>query len=206
MSGTADFSQARAKLARQAARLNARGGRGLPALVFMTDDTRDGDWAEAVRALPRGAAVIVRHREVRAREALARQLKPLCAARGVKMLVAEDMRLAIRVRADGVHLPERQAARLAGVRREHPNWLITSSAHGPAAITAARSADAVLISPVFATASHPARRALGAVRFATLAVRARAAYALGGIDGESAQRLAALRLAGVALIGGWLRS
>lgn len=171
----------------------------------MTDDTRDADWREAVRALPRGAAVIVRHREGRAREALARQLKPLCAARGVKMLVAEDVRLAVRVRADGVHVPERQAGRLAGVRRAHPHWLITSSAHGAAATAATRSADAVLISPVFATASHPARRALGAVRFAALATSTRAAYALGGIDDASAPRLGAFRLAGLALIGGWLR-
>jgi thiamine-phosphate pyrophosphorylase len=206
MSGTADISQARAKLARQAARLNARGGRRLPSLILMTDDSRDADWAEAVRGLPRGAAVIVRHRNAGAREALARQLKPLCTARGVKMLVAEDVRLAVRVRADGVHVPERHAARLRGVRRAHPRWLITSSAHGAAAIAAAQSADAVLISPVFATASHPAQQALGAVRFAALAAGARAAYALGGIDGDSAQRLAALRLAGVALIGGWLRS
>lgn len=76
----------------------------------MTDDTREADWAEAVAALPRGAAVIVRHREPHAREALARRLRAIARAQGVKLLVADDPALAVRVGADGVHVPELAAA------------------------------------------------------------------------------------------------
>lgn len=200
------MADARGKLARIAARLNARGGRGLPPIVLLTDDAREADWAEAAAALPRGAAVIVRHREAAARERLARRLKDVCASRGVKFLVADDVGLAIRVRADGVHVPERQAAKLRGLRRAHPLWLITASAHGRRGTAVTRGADAVLISPVFATASHPERSALGVVRFVGLSRGAAAAYALGGIDAARVLRLGALRLAGIALIGGWLRS
>jgi thiamine-phosphate pyrophosphorylase len=200
------LGEARAKLARHAARLNARNGRGGPALVLMTDDARATDWQSAVGALPRGSAIVVRHRDARAREAMARALHGLCAARGVRLLIADDARLAVRLRADGLHVPEKQIGRLAGLRALYPRWLVSASAHGARAVGAAvrAGADAVLIAPVFATASHPGRQALGALRAAMLASEARIpVYALGGIDAASALRVSAARLSGVALIGGW---
>lgn len=172
----------------------------------MTDDERDVDWAEAVCALPRGCAVIVRHRDLHERETLARQLAGPCAARGVKLLIADDLEMAQRVRADGVHLPQKRMAAIAAARARNPRWLVTGSAHGVASVCAAArfGADAILIAPVFATASHPGRRGMGLVRFAALSHAARTAvYALGGIDDVSVQKLSGLRLSGIALIGGW---
>lgn len=177
----------------------------MPALVLMTDDTRGVDWPQAAAALPRGAAVIVRHREPKAREALARRLKPVCAMRGTLLLIADDLRLAVRVRADGVHIPQRHGATIAAIRARFPRWLVTASAHGAASVIAARAAgaDCVLIAPVFATASHPGRGALGPVRFAALAGGPNC-YALGGIDARTVRRLAATPACGIALIGGWV--
>lgn len=67
-------------------------------------------------------------------------------------------------------------------------------------------ADAVFVSPVFATASHPERGALGATRFAALVGESTAAYALGGIETKTIRQLVAHRIVGIGLIGGWLRS
>lgn len=204
VAGMGSLGEARGKLARAAARLNARHGRGLPSLILMTDDTRDVDWGEAVSALPRGAAVIVRHRDARARYALARRLRDVAVARGVKVLIADDEGLAVRVRADGLHVPQKHAARVAAIRARHPFWLVTASAHDKAAMRV--GADAVIAGPVFATASHPGAGGLGVARFAALLAGERRVYALGGVDADSVQRLSALRLSGVALIGGWIRS
>ncbi len=204
------MNEGQAKLARQARALNMRHARGpaLPAIVLMTDDRRDADWAAAVSTLPRGSAVIVRHRDAAAREALARKLRPVCRARRVALLIAEDAALAQRIGADGVHLPERQATRLPGVRRRNSRWLVTCSAHGAAAVRRAHAlqADAVFVSPVFTTASHPERAALGAVQFAARAGNAKAVYALGGVETKTIRRLAAHRIVGIGLIGGWIRS
>jgi thiamine-phosphate pyrophosphorylase len=201
MAAVETLNAARGKLSRSAARFAARHGRGLPPLILMTDDRREVDWREAAAALPRGAAVIVRHRDGRAREALARSLLPVCKARHVKLLIADDAALALRIRADGLHLPERRAVRAQALKVRHPRWFVTVAVHKVSA--AAGGADAVIVAPVFATASHPGRESLGLVRFALLARSANAAYALGGIDARSADRLAALPLAGIALIGGW---
>lgn len=171
----------------------------------MTDDTRSADWSAAINALPPRSAVILRHRDAGVRAALARHFKPMCRARRVKLLIADDMALAMRVGADGVHIPEARGARIASTKSLHPHWLVSTSAHSERALQGARDADMVLISPVFATASHAGAIPLGVTRFASLAHRLRGVYALGGVDATSIKRLAGLPIAGVALIGGWIK-
>src|SRR5262249_28096521 len=152
--------------------LAARNGRrSAPVLILMTDDTRAADWREAAAALPKGSAVVVRHRDARERERLAQTLRAVCAPRRIKLLIADDPRLAVRVRADGVHLPEKRAAHIAGLKAQHPRWFVSAAAHGARSAAAAlrAGADAVLIAPAFATASHPRRKALGPLKLAIAA-------------------------------------
>ena len=75
-------------------------------------------------------------------------------------------------------------------------WLVTAAVHSPAALRAAAAAgaDAALLSPIFATASHPDVRTLGLQRFAALAQASPLpVYALGGIDRDRAASLARQR-------------
>jgi thiamine-phosphate pyrophosphorylase len=205
---TSTLSERRGKLARYTRQLNARGrAAAVPCLLLMTDDRLSVDWVAAVRALPVGSGVIVRHRDARLREALAMQLQLACRARRVVLLVADDVALAVRCGADGAHVPQAQAARIAGVKQRQPRWLVTTSAHDEAAVVRAGrlGADAVLVSPVFATSSHAGAAGLGVVRFAALASRSEVpVLALGGLTLESVTRLHAPGLAGIALISGWL--
>lgn len=172
----------------------------------MTDDYRLLDWAEAVRALPRGAAVIVRAREAAQREALARTVMPIAHRAGVLVLIASDAALALKMRADGVHIPEKGAARAKGFRRLYPNLLLTMSAHGAPGLVAARriGADASILSPMFPTTSHPGSAGLGRVRWGLLRRQTPLAiFALGGIDMRSAPAAMALGANGLAVIGAW---
>jgi thiamine-phosphate pyrophosphorylase len=180
----------------------------LPARWLVTDARRLADPLSAIRRLARGDGVLFRHYELAPakRLALARRVAELCRRLGLVLVVAGDVRLARAVAADGLHLPQgliRHAARArrAGLR------LVTVAAHDAAAIAqAARcGADAVLVSPVFATASHPGATPLDVLRFAALARDARrqglAVYALGGITPASVARLRPVPLAGYAAIG-----
>lgn len=171
----------------------------------MTDAVRLTDPTAAVTRLPRGSAVIVRHPDPAERERLARHLLGLCRPRGLRLMIAGDVRLAVAV--GGLHLPEamlRHGRRgWRGFRR--PGWLVTAAAHSPAAIQVAVRAgvDAVLLSPVFATASHPDARPLGPLRFAALVRQSPIpVYALGGVSAASASRLITSGAAGFAAIGG----
>lgn len=185
-----------------------RRAEGLPPLILVTDGARLPDPGPAIGRLPPGSAVILRHYEVPDRADLARRMAALCRRRGVRLLIAGDWRLAAAVGADGVHLPEALARRgppaWGGARPRRPGFLVTAAAHSPAALwRAARAgADAALLSPVFATASHPGGGAIGVARFAAWCRGAPLpVYALGGIGARTARLLGGTKIAGVAGLG-----
>lgn len=195
-------------LADAARRLKAaRGRQHLPGLVLMTDRERLADPLAAVARLPRGSAVILREPDAGRRRMLAATLAAVCRPRRIRLLIAADWRLAATRRADGLHLPEALAT--GGCRRwqraRRPGWLVTAAAHGPRALrrAAALGVDAALLSPVFATRSHPSAFPLGPLRFARQARMAPLpVIALGGITGRTARRLNGAGAAGFAAIDG----
>jgi thiamine-phosphate pyrophosphorylase len=155
--------------------------------------------------LPRGSAVIYRAFGSGDAETSGRQLRQLARARGLVFLVGADPRLASRLKADGVHLPERLMRLAPRLRQAQPNWLITTAAHTPRAVAAAArlGLDAALVSSVFASDSPSAGAPLGPLRFARLARAARLpVVALGGIEVRKARRLANSGAAGLAAIAG----
>lgn len=202
---------------------NRRLGKRCPVLIFPTDSARVVDPVGAVAQLPRlwvrGApplAVILRESDDAKRRVLAEALAPLCRARRIRLLVANDAALAARVRADGVHLSEsalrRRDVAVCGFRSTRTR-VITAAAHSYLAlIRAARAGvDGALLSPAFATRSHPDARPLGPVRFASLAhaLRRRGIstpiIALGGVSASNARRLANAGADGLAAIGALAR-
>jgi thiamine-phosphate pyrophosphorylase len=200
--------RAREKLARAARSLNRRAGaHALPSLIFMTEEERVVDPVSAMRDLPKGTAVILRHRDRRHREAYAREMNALARARRSALLIAGDAPLAARLGARGAHFPEAQIGEVAHWRAMRPHWLITVAAHSErTAIKAARAgADAVLLAPVFPTRSHPETRGLGPLVTRVIASRSSLPlYALGGVDEKNVARLAGAKLAGFAAIGALL--
>ena len=149
-------------------------------------DSRKADWSRAVRALPPGSVVVVRARDAKQRDVMARQLSGLAT-----LLIADDPALAVRTGAAGVHLPQTRMREAAHWRARFPHWIITSSAHSLRALMGAQYLDAVFLSPVFATTSHPAARALTPVRAAFIAAHAPVpVYALGGVTPRNAGLLA----------------
>jgi thiamine-phosphate pyrophosphorylase len=176
--------------------------RQLPVLWLMTDPER-GAGPEVLRTLPRGAGVIFRHYGAPNRAAQARHWRDRAKAQGLVFLVAGDPRLAAAIKADGFHAPEALIHRTAIARRLMPWAIVTAAAHGmPGLVAAARAgADAVLVSPVFATRSHPGARPLGVVRFAALAqAAALPVIALGGMNAATFPRLAGIPAIGFAAI------
>jgi thiamine-phosphate pyrophosphorylase len=187
----------------------------LPALLLLTDAERLADPVPVLARLPRGAGVVLRDYApgipavVRTTAAL--RIRRACRARGLRLIVAGDVRLALRIGADGLHLPEwmlirgdslaRRAAR-PGIRR--PGFIVTAACHSLRALRAAArfGADAAVLAPVFATPSHPESPALGAGRFAYMTHAAGIpVYALGGIGTRTVRRLAGSGAVGVAGIG-----
>lgn len=173
----------------------------------MTDDRLTVNWVNAALALPAGSALIVRHRNSQAREKLALVLLQVCRRRRVLLIVAEDFHLARRIHADGVHVPARLAGRIPGLRASNKDWIITTSVHSLGARLRSErlSPDAMLVSPLFETASHAGQSSLGTTRVAAIVSGSRLpCFALGGIEASNVSMVSALPVQGIALIRGWL--
>jgi len=165
----------------------------LPNVWIVSDARSDAALERAVCRLPRGSGLIFRHyhlppAERRARfAALLRQAR----ARGHMVALAGDVKAARAWGADAAYGPAALLAHGPALPR-----LVT--AHALADLRRAARADAVLLSPVFATRSHPGAATLGPLRFRLLAARsARPVIALGGMDAARARRLGWPRWAAV---------
>jgi thiamine-phosphate pyrophosphorylase len=168
-------------------------GTPLAALVLMTDDERLPDPVRAARALPKGSMVILRARDPKRRRALAAALQKVARERGLFLLIAGE------AGPDGVHLAEADAGKAAAYRARQAT-LVTVAAHSPAVLCRAAWADALILSAVFPTQSHPGRAALGPVRANLFARQCPLpVYALGGITAQNAARLSGF--CGIAAIG-----
>lgn len=191
------------------ARLSDRAARPgtQPRLIVMTDPDRTPDPVALAHRTPQGSWFIYRHFGAADRHDLAATLAETCRSRGLGFLVSGDPELAIRSGADGVHWPERMITTAARQRLRLGNMIFTGAIHSRAALRRADRAglDAVLLSPVFPSASPSARHPLGAMRTrlllqdTTLPV-----YLLGGMNAQTIKRLAGAGAAGFAMIGAML--
>ena len=194
-----------AKAARSLNKTARRPWRG-PSLLLVTDPVRLPDPLAIMARLPPGSGVLLR--PYGGAECPVVQIAALARQRRLVLLVAGDWRLAARLGAQGLHLPEGRGrhgllAPALGWRRRH-KALLTMACHSPAALgQAARlKTDAALLSPVFATASHVGAKPIGPLRFALWSRRMLLpVLALGGITARTAARLPQGSAAGLAAIG-----
>jgi len=123
-----------------------------------------------------------------------RDLQRICRREGHLVILADSPRTARNWGADGVYgAPSSLAAHRSGL-------LAIATAHDLEELAAANRlrADAVMLSPVFPTRSHPGARTLGPLRFRLIAQRAAMpVIALGGMDQQYANRLRWRRWAAV---------
>lgn len=139
---------------------------------------------DALRALPKGSGVVVRHYSLASpeRAALIKRIARMARAR-------------------------RLVVTIGGSTHGRHHGALTAPVHSLRERIAAERAGARLLflSPVFATRSHPGARSLGRVRFGMIARDARVpVIALGGMDARRARSMKPLGGSGWAGIDGFL--
>ena len=159
----------------------------LPRIWLMTDPRFGDDLLPAIRRLPFRSGVIFRHYEMAAdaRRMLFQQVRRICRQHGHIILLAGDERTARSWHADGCHI--------RGHQRQSEKSIRSAAVHNRTELAQSRriDVDIVLISPMFATASHPGARPLGRMKFMALAKLAHntAVIALGGMTTRKAANL-----------------
>lgn len=159
----------------------------LPDVWLISDARNDARLETALARLPRRSGLIFRHYHLDEPERRARfaRLARFARARGHVLIWSGTVREARRLRAHGAYgPPARLSHGEAGLR------LMTAHSLREIGMAARCRADAILLSPVFATRSHPGKTPLGPVRFRLLARRSRLpVIALGGMHRHRAARL-----------------
>lgn len=169
--------------------------RALPDLWLLSDARNDARLEEALRALPPGSGFIFRHYHLTrdARRERFEVLAGIARECGHLMILSGSLGEARVWGADGLYGPARRIGP-GGPR------LRIATAHDLADIEAANAirADAAMLSPVFATRSHPDAQVLGPARFRALAALARVpVIALGGMTAGRADELGWQRWAAI---------
>lgn len=167
----------------------------LPRTWLVSDQRNDALLERALTKLPRGSGFIYRHRHLgpEARRARFRKLLRHAHRHGHTVILAGTAAEARLWRADGAYGAPSALAK-------GPPLLRLVTAHALRELRAAHRAraDAVLLSPVFTTRSHPGSGALGPVRFCLLAARSTVpVIALGGMTAHRARSLAGTRWAAI---------
>ncbi len=155
----------------------------------ISDARNDVRLETVLRRLPRGSGLIFRHYHLPPveRRARFRALARFARRFGHAIVLAGSVAQARRWAADGAYGPPGLLTRGGAVLR-------MVSVHSLREVAGARRAraDAVLLSPVFATASHPGAKVLGGLRFRLIAGRAMVpVIALGGMTRRRARSLGA---------------
>lgn len=192
-----------------AAKKSGKTGKWPPRFI-LTDPVRQPDPARALGLAEEGEGIIHRGYGGPLSAAALRALGRKAKRKRVLFLVAGDHRSGRLLHVGGLHLPEFRLSSPAtehmfvARRRPKPGFYVTAAAHSEKAVVAAARAgvDAVLISPVFTTTSHPGAKTLGVLRYARLARLAAGmglyVYALGGMSPGLVRRLAGTETRGMA--------
>lgn len=196
-----------------ALRLNKRyaPNSNFPPVFLLSDDEKQPDVRPFLSKLPKGSAVLVRSRSALKRRQHIRQLRIPCRKLGLRLMVADDWKLAVAYHLDGVHFPEQRLKKFrfnqGRLRKPYPDFLITCSAHTLNSLVLAQNCGVkgVFISPIFPTTSHKAAKTLGRWRLAYHLSKCPnniGAVGLGGINEHTIKQLRNCRLSAIAGISG----
>ena len=155
----------------------------VPDVLLVSDRRNDAVLERVLARLPGGSGLVYRHYHLAPEKRRQRFRALRC--EGIVAIWSGTAREARRAGAQGVYGDPLKLAR-------GPHIMRFATAHSLREIGRANRhrADAILLSPVFATRSHPHAKTLGPVRFRLLAARASIpVIALGGMNAHQARRL-----------------
>jgi thiamine-phosphate pyrophosphorylase len=167
----------------------------LPKVWLISDARIDASLEAAIDRLPRGSGFVFRHYHLPPADRRERflQLAAHARRRGHRVVLAGAVAQARRWGAEGAYGPPARLSRGAPLLR----FMTVHSLREIGRANRLR-AEAVLLSPVFATRTHPSARWLGPARFRLLAAWSRVpVIALGGMNAGRARAIGATHWAAI---------
>ena len=163
----------------------------LPRVLFLSDEGRIKDPYKIIKAMPQNSGIILRDYNNPARQELINTITQMAEKHRLTLFIANNGEANNSYKGVKHHHHQHWPnSGRAGQRRGGRYQLITTSAHNLADVGRANrlNVDAIFISPVFNTKSHPEKKPLNIHKFARLAKMVKMpVYALGGINSKTAR-------------------
>ncbi|MAI06079.1 MAG: hypothetical protein CBC47_02940 [Alphaproteobacteria bacterium TMED87] len=174
----------------------------IPKIILFTDDENIISPVALAKIIPINWGILMRNYNVPDRKELICEAAKICKTRGIFFIIANDLSLALSLNASGLHLSEYYSSNkvLSPVFLHSKRLHITTSAHSFYKFTLARryKFDAVFLSPILKTQTHPEQNGLGIYRFIALCKKNPVkTFALGGVRLNNYNRLINLGLYGI---------
>ena len=150
-----------------------------------------GDLSHILANIPKNSYFIFRqyHLPDQEREETARSLLSIAKKYKIKFIVAQDINLALKIKADGVHFSDNKKIPWLFWQRKSfkKDFILSYSCHNiRSAIFAKRSnIDLVFISPIFTTQSHDKTKLLGKIGYLKALYYNKEIMPLGGINDKN---------------------
>ena len=180
----------------------------LPKIIMIFDDEVFDKKKFLNLKIPKESAFLLRSYKAKERKKIAKQLLKFCKVKKLKLLIASDIKLAEEINANGVHFPEYMIKKRNKINwviikniKSKKNWIITTAAHNLQTLKKVENfdIDAVLLSPVFPSKSHPNSKNLGINKFVKIIKKTKLPiYALGGINIKNVKSLVETDIIGYA--------
>ena len=182
----------------------------LSPLIAMTDPERTPDPVQLAEILPQGSCLIYRHFGSPDHKEMAERLRLVTMQLGQQLLIGNDPELAVQTGADGVHFRRDTAPEQTALwRRRCPDWIISKAGPKPLRknVDGLKPLDGMIVSSVFPSESLSAGTPIGIEEFRNICSALPVpVFALGGVNTRTAPELIGTGAAGVAAIGGLIRT
>jgi thiamine-phosphate pyrophosphorylase len=173
-------------------------------MLFFTDKVRVKNIFDVINNLSKNSAIIIREYGLNKSQRLdfAKQIINVAKKRSIKVFIGKDWRLAIQLKADGVHFSDYDNITKCFWKSHKisKKLLISYSCHYQKSIKKAEKygCDLIFYSPIFATSTHPQQKPIGVFGLRKLISKTSIPiYALGGIDQNNMKILNNCNIAGI---------
>jgi len=175
----------------------------IPKIILFTDDKNSINPITLAKYIPINWGLLIRNYKAINRNKIITEAANICKQRNIFFIIANDLNLAISVNASGIHLSETfiKNTCISPILYHTSKLILTTSIHNFYGLNLFTDfkPDAVFLSPLQRTPSHPNVKPLGLFRFLALAKKISIpTYALGGLDLKNYNRLTKFGISGIA--------
>ena len=127
------------------------------------------------------------------------KIASICKKRNYHLFVSNDIRLALKIKADGIYIPSLNKIGVNYLNLDKKNFLIMGSAHNQKEINEKikQNCKIIFLSPLFQTSKYRKNKYLGIAKFNLLTLKNNTIfYALGGIKEQNLSKLKILNAGG----------